>query len=1028
MADERHGDISEREMLEAFRKAMESRSAREAALTAVRLGHVYLDSDSYSDALGYFTQAVSEALGDKLSDSEVGCTYVSIARCHLGLGSCREARAYCARLDDLELADDESDVWAEANVVLARIEIECGRYAEALRAAEKAYEVLRTRPDGTLLAEAGKALGVANAELGNIKAARDYFTDYLVCQKRLGSDAGLAGAYNNLGILAKRAGDFNGALDYFESALKIDRRLGHASAIADKLTNLGIVLYRLSRWAEAEEHLNEARDIYMRIGAMRGVVATQTTLANVCRVRREWGRAEELLQSALRTGRANGYLRSEALALEFLGDLEIARGNEDEALGHYSRALGCAYRLASSSDVVGEVLRRRAEAYLSVGRIEEAERDCTDGLKLVRDLGDRFEEGALLRCLASASYAKGERAAAEVLTGRAEELLRRTGETFELAKTELTDGIGLRESSVGDDFPLDRIEARLSAAEAAFTRIGLGDWVARCQLERGKALELAGQSDRARSWLERAHLKFEVSHDRRGLAEVDALLRQLDVELADAGVHDRGRYPTIVDAYRFLETSEPNAEDVNRFANEIADMFSVDRLVLFSLVEEGGPVVATSVDRSGRGLGEVVRFVKTTVARRGYARPLVVIDGRGEDARVPAGVAALALIPSEIGSRRERVYLLYADRSRETQAVAFRRSDIEFMSAAARMLAVAHSRLSDSVAWSARGLEHASGSDFPNIITRDPEMLRILASVERLQDSRVPVLIRGESGVGKELVARAIHESGGPRRGPFVALNAGAIAPHLQESELFGHVKGAFTDADRDRQGLVAAAAGGTLFLDEIGEMGKGLQVKLLRFLQDGEYRRVGESVSRTSDARVISASNKDLEKEVHGGRFRRDLFYRICAVVIDVPPLRDRSDDVPLLMEHFLRVYAEREGKKIAGFSRDVRELFLKHDWRGNNIRELENEVRRGVALCADGESIGIDKVRPELRQRYEPGLGDTDEPSRRSLKAEVEALEKSRILEALERTRWNKQRAADLLGLSRPGLHAKMKKYGIG
>jgi transcriptional regulator with PAS, ATPase and Fis domain len=225
----------------------------------------------------------------------------------------------------------------------------------------------------------------------------------------------------------------------------------------------------------------------------------------------------------------------------------------------------------------------------------------------------------------------------------------------------------------------------------------------------------------------------------------------------------------------------------------------------------------------------------------------------------------------------------------------------------------------------------------------------------------------------------------------------------------------------------VSVADGGTLFLDEIGEMSPELQVKLLRFLQNGEYRRVGDSVTRTSDARVISATNKDLKEEVENGGFRRDLYYRLCAVTLEVPPLRDRPSDIPLLMDHFLEIYAGRESKTIAGFSPEVRELFLQYDWRGNNVRELENEVRRGVALCVDGEVIGIDKVRPELRNRYH-STHRSREPGERSLKDEVEALERNRILEALEQTGWNKQRAADLLGLSRTGLHAKMKKYGIG
>ncbi len=1022
--------MPEREMLEALKRAMASQSSQEAAMTAIRLGDVYLSSDSYSDALGYYRKVLDGEIGEKLEDSEAAELYVRIARCHLGLGEYREAREVCAKLDDLVLEEGTAPLWAEANVVLARVEIESGRYEEALRAAQKAYDTVKTLPDGTLLAEAGKALGIANAELGNMGAARDYFTDYLVTQKRLGSDAGLAAAYNNLGILAKRSGDLNGALDYLTNALEIDRRQGRSAAIADRLTNIGIILYKLSRWAESEERLIEARELYSRIGAVRGQVAAQMALGNVCRVRREWGRARDLFASALRTSQDRGYLRAEALALEYIGDLELDQGKAEEALGTLNRALGCAYRLSSNSDAVVEVLRRRAEALFGLGRISEAERDCSDGVKLSRELGDKLEEGALLRVLASICYAKGEQAASEVLVARAEEILRRVGDSFELARTALADGIGLRESAADGEVPIDRIEARLSAAEAIFTRIGGGYWVAKCQLQRGKALQRAGQTDRARNWLERARLKFEVSHDNQGLAEVDAVLRELDAELADAGVSRKGRYSAIAEGYRFLETGEPGADDIHRLAEEVANAVSADRLVLFSLTGESSPAVITSVDGSGRGVADVARFVRSSIAARGCARALVVSDARSSDALVPRGVGALVLIPARVGLNREHVCLVYADRPRGEEMVPFTRSDVEFIGAAARLLGLACSRAQESHAWAADGqlaLELGSAAQFSGIITRDPMMLRILEDAERLKDSRIPIVIRGESGVGKELVARAIHEGGRSRTGKMVALNAGAIAPHLQESELFGHVKGAFTDADRDREGLVQAASDGTLFLDEVGEMSPQLQVKLLRFLQNGEYRRVGENIVRTSNARVISATNKDLAEEVRQNRFRRDLFYRLCAVVIEVPPLRDRPDDIPLLMEHFLKTYAKREGKHVAGFTREVREIFQRHDWRGNNVRELENEVRRGVALCDDGDFITADKLSVELRDGYAGELGLTDSQGR-SLKDEVEALEKSRILEALGKTGWNKQAAADILGMSRTGLHAKMRKYGIG
>jgi DNA-binding NtrC family response regulator/tetratricopeptide (TPR) repeat protein len=1017
-------------MLEAFRKAMASRSAREAAVTAIRLGDVYLESDSYSDALGYYAQAADDELAAALTDPEIARLFARIARCHLGLGDCREARDYCDDAGDLELGDEDRIVVAEVDVVRARVEIESGRFDDAMGAAQRAYDFLKSCPDSPLLAEAGKALGIAHAELGDTTSARDFFTDYLVSQKRLGNEAGLASAYNNLGVLAKRTGDLNAAVEHFESALVVDRKLGRSAAVADRLTNLGIVLQRLSRWAEAEERLNEARDIYRRLGAARALVAAESALGNIYRQRREWDKARGVFERGLAVSRESGYARAEALALEFIATLELDERRPDAALATLDKALAVAYRVSRNNDVVGEVLRRRVEALLALGRLEEAERDCNEALRLTRSVGDRLEEGSALRDMAAIYYARGERAAAETFLGQAEEALRRTGECIELALTALTGAVGLRESS-HDDLPLDLIEARLSSAEAVFTRIGAGALVARCELERGKALKAGGEPDRARTWLGRARLRFEVALDEHGMAEVDAAVGELDAELAGAGARDGGRYAAIAEGYRFLEMSEPGADDLYRFAGLMADALSVTRLVLFTLAESG-PAVAASVDRSGKGLAEITKFVRSAVEVRGHGSPLVLSEGRLRDASAPAGTGAVALIPARTGPGRDRVFLLYADRERSDGQTAFTQDDVEFMGAGARMLALAHSRAVESKAWEADGrlAQHLGGSqDHAGIVTRSPEMLRILEDVERLKESRVPVLIRGESGTGKDLIARAMHEDGRSRTGAFVALNAGAIAPHLQESELFGHVKGAFTDADRDREGLVQAAAGGTLFLDEIGEMGPQLQVKLLRFLQNGEYRRVGESITRTSDARVVSASNRDLTEAVRTGGFRRDLYYRLCAVIVEVPPLRDRPEDVPLLMQHFLDLYSSKEHKTIPGFTREARELLVKHDWRENNVRELENEVRRGVALCADGEAIGIDKLRPELRDRYKVGrAGAGDGTLERSLRDEVETLEKTRILEALSRSAWNKQRAAELLGLSRTGLHAKMRKYGIG
>jgi DNA-binding NtrC family response regulator/tetratricopeptide (TPR) repeat protein len=1010
---------SGRDPFDASRGDGASPSAREAALAALRDGALYLESDSYAEAASSFRSAETPELLSELLDEERARLYMGIARCYVGLGEHAVARTYLEKLDSLDVAEALD---AEAGVLLARIEVRSGNFRKALAAAQRAYSVLRSRPDSAALAEATKVLGTAHAELGDVRAARDCFIDCLVCNRRLGDEAGMAGAYNNLGILAKRSGDLSSAVEYFEAALEIDERLGRTSSVARRLDNLGIALYRLSRWDEAESCLRRSWEMYTRLGATRDVVAVESALGNLCRARRRWGEARFYLKRVLETSRRAGYRRAEALSLEFLGDLANDQGRSDEALELLDRALECARGLSSSSDVVSEVLRRRAEALLALGRVDEAERDCEQALELATRLGDRLEEGAILRVLAQAAYACGDRAGARTRSRRAEEILRTTGESFELARLALADGVGLTSAEGAASETIEAVEARLYRAEELFSRIGCAYWVAMTRLERARALARSGETARARSWAERARRSFLEADERPGASEVAALLESLDGELAGVAGETPGRYALIADGYRRGEGSVAS-DELHTLAERVADAAAADRVVLFS-VDSGAASVVTSFDRTGRRIAEARRVVRAAISGSTLPRPLIAAGGAGGDL-VPDGVRAVALIPAQLDC--DRRYVLYVDRQGVAGSESFTAGDIEFVGAAARMLGTVH-------VGSQRESPSVSGDEDPEavvrggeLVTRDPRMLRILDDVSRLAVSTIPVLILGESGVGKDVVARALHEG---RSGRFVALNSGAIPPHLQESELFGHVRGAFTDADRDREGLIAAAAGGTLFLDEVGEMSPALQVKLLRFLQEGEYRRVGENVPRASDARIVAASNRDLRSEARAGRFRRDLFYRLSAFIIEVPPLRERPLDIPILMEHFLDLYCGIEGKRARGFTSDVREVFLAYDWRGNNIRELENEIRRGVALCAEGGLIGIEDLRPELRARREAILEAGGRHGRGdfvSLRDEVEALERRRIDEALEAVGHSKRAAARALGLSRTGLYSKLRKYGI-
>jgi transcriptional regulator with PAS, ATPase and Fis domain len=295
-------------------------------------------------------------------------------------------------------------------------------------------------------------------------------------------------------------------------------------------------------------------------------------------------------------------------------------------------------------------------------------------------------------------------------------------------------------------------------------------------------------------------------------------------------------------------------------------------------------------------------------------------------------------------------------------------------------------------------------------------MRAMLALVDRVTASDIPVLVVGESGSGKELVARAIHENGPRKARPFVSENCGAIPETLLESALFGHVRGAFTGADRPRAGLFEVADGGTLFLDEIGEMSLGMQTKLLRVLEDGIVRPLGGERARKVDVRVIAATNKDLGEMVKAKAFREDLFYRLDVIAVRIPPLRERREDVPLLVRHLVEKYGGPGARVTAA----AMARLAGYAWPGN-VRQLQNEVRRALVL-SDGV-IGVQHLSPEIAR--EPGTSAAE--TGLDLRARIDQLERRLVIEALKQTGGNQSQAAKELGISRFGLQKMLKRLGI-
>ncbi len=315
---------------------------------------------------------------------------------------------------------------------------------------------------------------------------------------------------------------------------------------------------------------------------------------------------------------------------------------------------------------------------------------------------------------------------------------------------------------------------------------------------------------------------------------------------------------------------------------------------------------------------------------------------------------------------------------------------------------------------------------FDRIIGSSPAMNGVFEVMEKVAETDATVLISGETGTGKDLVARAIHYSGSRKDERFLAQNCAALPDTLLESELFGHMRGAFTGAHADKKGLFEVAHRGTVFLDEVGETHPGMQVRLLRVLQDGEIRPLGSSDTRRVDVRIIAATNSNLREEAEQGRFREDLYYRLRVVEIEIPPLRERRSDIPMLAHHFLDASNQKMGRQLKGFTNAAMDRLVSYSWRGN-VRELENELERTVALAGDAEMVTVDMLSEHIRGAVpdaDPRVDDL--PPGMTMNASVDSLKRRMILDAIADT-GSKTRAAKSLGIPRQSLQKMMKRLGL-
>lgn len=954
------------------------------------------------------------------------------------------------------------DRQAESLMAAGRYEAAVRAFGAVLRLAQRPAE----RAD--LLGRQAQAL----VQSGRFARAQAVAEQALQLSAALGFNRQRGVALKALGQVLGRLGRESDALPLFEEALAIFQQEGDLSSEAETLHCLAAAKNRLLR-DDAEPDFLRAVELHRRLGQSGSELKSLVGLAMIHMRSGRIDQAQELLEDVRRKSVEHGNLDLLETALSKLASLAIEGGRLDRALALGQEALGQALHLSDRNRVMVNRCRL-AEAMIGCGRpaqavdllrealsgpLEQIEPDMLDTARvllahaLLEVPGSDDADIALLLGIAQQGFRKRGKVRT-LLVALVTEMERRSrpghAEPFAAVRSEYDD---LCHSPATSPEPETRLRAELAltahlmktgelveARDAATAAAELGRqnrmpaYTARCYSLLAQALEKLGEHEPAAQAL------------RTGAGLLEEAARLIEDPAVRSSFFDRAVFRRL----RQLDSQPPSGSDrrlvalyeMIRALNSETDpdglLESILDMALAAVSAERGMILLSEPGsndfcvRLARNLEreteqDVESISRTIAAQAGAGRSIVALD-TGHDARFRDvksvslyGIRSLMCVP--LRSRGRIIGTVYLD-SRGKGSL-FSQEDLRFVEAFADHAALALQNVQERAELLSENrrlqLVAEARVRFGNLVGKSPGMQQVFELIEKVAASDLPVLIEGESGTGKELVARAIHFHGARRRRTFISENCAAIPESLLESELFGHVRGAFTGAERDRRGLFEQADGGTLFLDEVGDMSAPMQARLLRVLQQGEIRRVGADRVISVNVRVLAATHRDLAKEVQAGRFREDLFYRLQVLLIHIPPLRDRPQDTSLLIDHFLERIARERGRPLPRVEPAALAMMQRYGWPGN-VRQLENILQRLTLLAGDGPITlaaleGEEAFRSLFRGAAQEEMGTFS----------LEQGMREQLLRALEATQGNRERAARLLGVSRATIYRKIKELGI-
>jgi len=885
-----------------------------------------------------------------------------------------------------------------------------GRYQEALAEGKKAYQIFKNTLENKRIAQILYVLGKTYIGLGDFKDAEAELRDAIATYRRIEDYDGITDSYNKLAHIYFVRSEFARSIEYLNESIQICKKTQNQRLLAQLLANVAVVYIRSGELSLAEKNMLSAIKIHIEQKNELNLARCYLSLGYIRFLKRDFPEAEEGYRESLPLIEKNKLIRELAIYHEYFGELAFEKRETKKAKEFYRKAIEIGEEIAPDGDIINQSFRLLAEVQFDTNQVEEALKSCEKSLKVSLSLKSKLEEGAVYRLLGQIHTKKGEKEEAAQFFLKGIDLFREIGAKYELAKT-------MMQAVKSRLFDYQESLNYLRECERIFNKLEIPYWLGLTLIQRAEAQLINESFDQSILSLDQAQKIFTDLEDQYNIDQIFSLRANVEKAISERSMSVDNEYRLFRKDLSEGEYKGLQSGSLKESLEILAHRISADRGFIVLNNEEEDFSVSFAYNFDPDKASEVFSELSENEKEK-LEKPLIQTNARMENGNT---IQSLICVPLKTGKKIDGH--LYLDRfTNGEESSAFNQNQLNFAVAFADVIAL------KLVEVQKRKLEEDNlrlkeqlqlTYSFPNVITQNSDMLKILWKLKQVTDSSISMMLEGDTGTGKDLLAKAIHYSSNRRDKKFVPVNCAALPESLFESELFGHRKGAFTGAAFDKRGLLEEANEGTLYLDEVGDMHPSMQIKLLRVLEDKEVTRLGETKPRKIDIRIISATNKNMKEEVQKGSFRMDLFYRLNAIHIKLPALRDRREDIPVLVDHFIKAYSDSPSR-FSHLIPLILELFANYDWPGN-VRELENEVKRLLAFNQDESSPRLDILSDKF------AVPSDLRSQKLSLYDRVALWERQYIIKALIDNNWVKKAAADALHIPESSLRFKIKQYKI-